>query len=132
MEKTAILLEEAISGVLASMRPEIKIVPLPGKPGAAEVRCAVRFPLCLPIQVITARGAYDATTENISASGVLFHSREDLGIDSKVEFVLKMPANVLGTNEDVTLHCVGRVVRSYQGQQLYHAAAVIDDYRFSH
>jgi hypothetical protein len=113
------------------MGSEIKLVPLPGTPGPVEVRCAVRFPLSLPIRVITDRGEYDATTENISASGVLFRSKEDLGVDSRVEFLLKMPANVVGTEVDVTLHCVGRVVRSFQGLQDYHAAAVIDDYRFS-
>jgi hypothetical protein len=113
------------------MVPVLKLVPAPEKPGVVEVRCAVRFPLSLPIRVITNHGAYDAVTENISASGVLFRLQEDLDVASPVEFLLKMPANVLGTDEDVVLHCFGRVVRSYEGAQQYHAAAVIDDYRFS-
>jgi len=112
------------------MSPNIKLVALPERPTAVEVRCAVRFPLSLPIRVITDTGEYDATTENISASGVLFRSKEDLGVDSKVEFVLKMPAEVVGTESDVTLRCFGRVVRSYEGAQEFHAAAVIDDYLF--
>jgi hypothetical protein len=118
------------------MEPNLKLVPAPDKPGVVEVRCAVRFPLSLPIRVITDCGEYDATTENISASGVLFRLKEDLRVASPVEFLLKMPATVLGTDEDVVLHCFGRVVRSYLGTQegghQYHAAAVIDDYRFSH
>ncbi|AXC09832.1 hypothetical protein ACPOL_0455 [Acidisarcina polymorpha] len=126
------VVEEVTCWMLTKMGPEIELVSLPENPGAVEVRCAVRFPLCLPIQVITAKGAYDAITENISASGVLFQSREDLGVDSRVEFLLKMPASVIGAEDDVTLHCVGRVVRSYLEQEHYHAAAVIDDYRFSH
>jgi hypothetical protein len=114
------------------MDQNLKLVPVPDRAGAVEVRCAVRFPLSLPIRVITEGGEYEATTENISASGVLFRLKQDLGVASAVEFLLKMPASVLGTDQDVVLHCFGRVVRSYEGAQQYHAAAVIDDYRFSH
>jgi hypothetical protein len=114
------------------MNPSIQIIPNPDKPQSAEVRCSVRFPLALPIKIITEAREYDATTENISASGVLFRSDEDLGVDSKVEFLLKMPAAIIGTEVDVTLHCIGRVVRSYEGQRQFHAAAIIDDYIFSH
>jgi hypothetical protein len=114
------------------MAPELKNIPVSSKQEPVEVRCAVRFPLSLPIRVITDHGEYEATTENISASGVLFRLKEDLGVTSPVEFKLRMPAAVLGTDEDVVLHCFGRVVRSYEGAQQYHAAAVIDDYRFSH
>jgi len=113
------------------MNPAIQIVPIAERPPRVEVRCSVRFPLALPIRVITDKGEYDATTENISASGVLFRSSEDPGIDSRVEFLLKMPAAIIGTEVDVTLHCYGRVVRSYQGQREFHAAAIIDDYLFS-
>jgi hypothetical protein len=114
------------------MEQVLELVPIPGHPRSVEVRCAVRFPLSLPIRVITPTREYDATTENISASGVLFRLHEDLGLGNSVEFLLKMPANVLGTEEDVTLHCFGRVVRSYESEEDFHAAAVIDDYRFSH
>jgi hypothetical protein len=113
------------------MNPAIQLVPVPEKPQNAEVRCAVRFPLSLPISIITDVGRYEAVTENISASGVLFRSKEDLGVDSRVEFLLTMPAHIIGTNDDVTLRCFGRVVRSYEGPQEYHAAAIIDDYVFS-
>ncbi len=114
------------------MNPGIQIVPNPENPQNAEVRCAVRFPLTLPIRVISDDKEYDATTENFSASGVLFRSDEDPGVDSRVEFLLKMPAAVIGAEEDVTLHCFGRVIRSYEGRRQYHAAAIIDDYVFSH
>jgi hypothetical protein len=113
------------------MNQRIQILPVADKPRTAEVRCAVRFPLSLPIRVITDGGEYDATTENISASGVLFRSDHDLGVDRRVEFLLKMPAAVIGTEIDVTLRCYGRVVRSYQGPEQFHAAAIIDDYVFS-
>lgn len=113
------------------MNPSISITPRAENPRTAEVRCAVRFPLSLPIRVITDNGEYEATTENISASGVLFRSDKDLGVDRKVEFLLTMPAEVIGTENDVTLHCFGRVVRSYEGVEQFHAAAIIDDYLFS-
>jgi hypothetical protein len=110
----------------------LKVIPIPGKPEAVEVRCAVRFPLALPIRVITAHGEYEAVTENISASGVLFQLEENIGVGSTVQFLLKIPASALGTQDEVTLHCFGRIVRSYQGTKRRHAAAIIDDYRFSH
>ena|SRR5271154_3867907 len=113
------------------MNPAIQIIPNAEHPQSAEVRCSVRFPLTLPIRVITEKGEYDATTENISASGVLFRSDEDPGIDSWVQFLLRMPAAIIGAEADVTLHCYGRVVRSYHGQQQFHAAVIIDDYLFS-
>ncbi len=113
------------------MKARITISPRTENPKIAEVRCAVRFPLTLPIRVITDNGEYEATTENISASGVLFRSNKDLGVDRKVEFLLTMPAEVIGTDTDVTLHCFGRVVRSYEMMEQFHAAAIIDDYLFS-
>jgi hypothetical protein len=113
------------------MKARIHVSPRAEDPRTAEVRCAVRFPLTLPIRVITENGEYDATTENISASGVLFRSDKDLGVDRKVEFLLTMPAEVIGADSDVTLRCFGRVVRSYEGPEQFHAAAVIDDYLFS-
>jgi hypothetical protein len=112
------------------MNPGIRITPSADNPQTAEVRCAVRFPLALPIRVITEAGVYDAVTENISASGVLFRSNEDVGVDRKVEFLLTMPAAIIGAEGDVTLHCFGRVVRSYAGVHQFHAAAIIDDYVF--
>jgi hypothetical protein len=113
------------------MKSAIQLVPSPDNPRNVEVRCSVRFPLSLPIRVITEKGQYDAMTENISASGVLFRSSKDFGVNSKVEFLLKMPASVIGTEDDVTLHCFGRVVRSSKAEHGFHAAAVIDDYLFS-
>jgi PilZ domain len=118
-------------GSLPLMKARIQISPRPENPRTAEIRCAVRFPLTLPIRVITENGEYEATTENISASGVLFRSSQDLGVNRKVEFLLTMPAEVIGTESDVTLHCFGRVVRSYEGTEQFHAAAIIDDYLFS-
>ena len=37
-----------------------------------EVRCAVRFPLVLPVVLSTDSGEVAALTRNVSASGVLF------------------------------------------------------------
>ena len=113
------------------MKARIQVSPRADNPRTAEVRCAVRFPLTLPIRIITESGEYEATTENISASGVLFRSDRDLGVNRKFEFLLTMPAEVIGTDSDVTLHCFGRVIRSYEGPEQFHAAAIIDDYVFS-
>lgn len=97
---------------------------------ATEVRCAVRFPLRLPIKVSSGKKEYLAVTENISANGVLFELDDALEVGSAVELEMNMPAAVLGTPTDVVVQCVGRVVRSYPSPPGAHAAAVIDEYRF--
>ncbi len=92
------------------------------------VRTAVRFPMRLAIHVKTEQGELDAVTENISANGLLFVSDELPPIDSRIEFTIAMPSAVMGSEADVTIHCIGRVVRhSLQGGEKK-AAAVIDEY----
>lgn len=104
---------------------------VPDKKKNSEVRCAVRFPLRLPIRIVTDEGEYDAVTENISASGILFHMDQLLPVDTVVGFLMRMPAQAFGSPEDVVVQCAGRIVRSYKSSPGSHAAAVIDDYRFS-
>ena len=93
-----------------------------------QVRTAVRFPMKLELQVTTPDGSVDAVTENISANGILFTSSTLPPVDSRIEFTIKMPAGVMGTPEDVSIQCVGRVVRhQWQGGE-GQAAAIIDEY----
>jgi hypothetical protein len=90
-----------------------------------QVRTAVRFPMKLALQVTTADGELDAVTENISANGILFSADKLPPVDSRIEFTIKMPAEVMGTPEDLVIQCVGRVVRHGDEGQ---AAAIIDEY----
>ena len=92
------------------------------------VRTAVRFPMRLPLQVQTAHGELQATTENISANGLLFVSDQLPDVDSRIEFTIAMPSAVMGSATDVTIHCIGRVVRHYLVDGKKKAAAVIDEY----
>lgn len=96
-----------------------------------EVRCAVRFPLSLPVVLETPQGEIAAVTRNISASGVLFEVGQRLNKGAEIRYSLRMPGPVLGTAHDVLVHCTGRVVRCSLSQQQYLAAATIDDYRFA-
>ncbi len=93
-----------------------------------QVRTAVRFPMRLILEVTTPDGTIDAVTENISANGILFTAESLPPVDSQIEFIIKMPAEVMGTAEDVAIQCVGRVVRHqfYKGEG--QAAAIIDEY----
>jgi hypothetical protein len=96
--------------------------------GENPVRTAVRFPMRLAIRVQTERGELEAVTENISANGLLFICDTLPELDARIEFTIAMPSAVMGTTNDVTIHCIGRVVRHYlQGGQKK-AAAVIDEY----
>jgi len=96
--------------------------------GDNPVRTAVRFPMKLALHVQSEQGEMDAITENISANGLLFVGDVLPAVDTRIEFTIAMPSAVMGTTKDVTIHCIGRVVRHYlQGGQKK-AAAVIDEY----
>ena len=94
-----------------------------------EVRCAVRFPLSLPVILWNDEGEFAAVTRNISASGILLELDRRLEPGSTIGFSVRMPGEVLGTTKDVLVHCTGRVVRSSLSHNQYLAAATIDDYR---
>ena len=95
-----------------------------------EVRCAVRFPLSLPVVISTATRQYSALTANVSASGVLFDMNFPLERGEGIDFSLRMPGPVLGTPNDVLVHCHGRVVRCSVSQSQSQVAATIDEYQF--
>ena len=82
----------------------------------------------LAIHIDTADGVLEATTENISANGLLFVSDHLPEVDSKIEFTISMPSTVMGSDKDVTIHCFGRVVRHQNQGDEKKAAAVIDEY----
>jgi hypothetical protein len=95
-----------------------------------EVRCAVRFPLALPVVLSTGKAEVVAVTRNVSASGVLFDLDSPVQAGLKVHFSLRMPGAVLGTPRDGLVPCLGRVVRCSMNQSNYEAAATIDEYQF--
>jgi c-di-GMP-binding flagellar brake protein YcgR len=99
--------------------------------GVKDSRSSVRFPLRLPITVRTADAhEYFAETADISAGGVLFHTKTTLGVGTVIRFRIVLPAVVLGTDSDVLVNCSGRVVRSLQENGKTAVAAVIDEYCF--
>jgi hypothetical protein len=92
------------------------------------LRSAVRFPLHMDIVLTTPEGECRAVTENVSANGLLFISEKLPAVGTPVEFRLKMPAAIMGGEDDVLLHCVGRIVRHDDTGGKLTAAAVIDEY----
>jgi len=95
-----------------------------------EVRCAVRFPLSLPVELTDRLPELPGMTRNVSANGVLFELDGPLNVGDDIQFSLRMPGSVLGTPQDVLVRCRGRVVRCSLSQSHYQAAATIDEYRF--
>ncbi len=94
------------------------------------MRSAVRFPIQLPVDVQTQSAVQPGLTQDISSGGVLFSVEADMAVGSIIEFVINMPASVLGTGSDVKVKCVGRVMRcSLEGSRRA-VAAVIDEYHF--
>ena len=96
-----------------------------------EVRCAVRFPLMLPVVIWTAGGDVAALTRNVSASGVQFELDQELEAGLEIRFSLRMPGAILGTPHDGLVHCLGRVIRCSKSQSLFLASATIDEYQFA-
>lgn len=92
------------------------------------VRTAVRFPIRLALTIQTDSGELPAITENISANGLLFICDHLPAIDSQIEFTMAMPAAIMGADRDLSVHCIGRIVRHEMGEHEKKAAAVIDEY----
>ena len=97
---------------------------------AQGTRFSVRFPLRLPVLILSEDREFTGMTENISANGVLFRLKEHLPVNAPVEFLLEIPAGELCGDSTAAVHCLGRVVRSYQEHSTCFAAAVIEEYRF--
>jgi hypothetical protein len=95
-----------------------------------EVRCAVRFPVELPVVVSAGAEERVAITKNVSASGVLFEMGSPLPVGEGIRFSMRMPGAILGTPHDVMVDCRGRVVRCSKSQTQSHIAATIDEYQF--
>ena len=93
-----------------------------------QVRTAVRFPIELPLRIVTPDGVLDATTVDISSNGILFYGMVIPPVDSIIEFTIEMPAGIMGAATDVTIQCVGRVVRNQEKDGRLFAAAIIDEY----
>jgi hypothetical protein len=113
-------------------KPSIAVVPKrkPASPPVQEVRCAVRFPLSLPVVIKSQRREHLAQTRNVSASGVLFEMDDSLRVGEHIAFSLRMPGSIMGTLHDVLVDCTGRVVRCSKSQAQTQVAATIDEYRF--
>ena len=101
----------------------------------SEARTGKRFPLELPIKIHeeNASGATKGLTGNLSAAGVYIRADASLEVGSGVEFEITLPPDVTGGQENVTIQCKGRVVRSDptgtspDGKGV---ACVIDSYEF--
>ena len=94
------------------------------------MRSSVRFPLHLPLSVrVESRERYTETSD-ISSGGVMFRADFGVPVGSTIEFTISMPAMIVGSNKDILVNCVGRVVRCSPQGDRSEVAAVIDEYRF--
>ena len=98
----------------------------------ANLRCAVRFPLHLPVAVIGNGREDEGVTEDISAAGILMHCGQDYPVGSTIQFSISMPAKSLGAERDVQVQCTGRVVRCTPVGNRNAVGAIIDEYRVAH
>ncbi len=97
---------------------------------AEGTRSSVRFPLHFPVLILSENRELAGMTENISGNGVLFRLNERLPVNATVEFLLEISAGELCGENTAAVHCLGRVIRSYEERSTCFAAAVIEEYRF--
>lgn len=77
---------------------------------------------------------FDGTIENLSQSGLLFHSTQPLPENTLVEMVFEMPEEISGQKNSSVL-CQGRIIRSkdpHETKGNTGLAASILDYKFLH
>ncbi len=96
--------------------------------GENPLRSAVRFPVKLAIHLRADEDVFEAVTEDISANGLLFVGNRLPQVDRVIEFMIEMPSEIMGSTNDVEIHCRGRVVRHEKQGNREQAAAVIDEY----
>ena len=96
--------------------------------GENPLRSAVRFPVKLAIHLRADQDIFEATTEDISANGLLFVGDRLPQVNRVIEFMIEMPSEIMGSVNDVEIHCRGRVVRHERQGGREQAAAVIDEY----
>ena len=109
---------------------DTSVGPSPGTCDGHPVRGSVRYPLHLRVTLLSDNREYEALTEDLSASGVLFRLQQPLREESHIEFLLEIPAGMLEFSVTAAVHCSGRIVRSYWKHGQAFSAAVIDEYRF--
>jgi hypothetical protein len=116
--------------VAADAGKELTIPPQAQSKHYAAMQSAPRFPLHLPVEVMSQSGACAAETQNISANGVLFAIDRDVPVGSPVDFTILLPGEVVGAQGNVQIDCHGRVVRSFEDQGRRGVGVVIDEYHF--
>ena len=95
-----------------------------------DLRCGVRFPLRLAITIRYNGQEIPAESRNISSAGALFHLDRFIPADSKIEFIMALPAGNFRTGKDVLVNCTGRVVRCSPIGNRQELAVIIDEYHF--
>lgn len=101
----------------------------------SETRTGKRFPLQLPITIRDSSSEQAGITQNVSAAGVYISADANLAVGSEIEFDITLPADIVGSANDVQVRCRGRVVRSEMGLGAaetgdYGLACIIDNYWF--
>lgn len=92
------------------------------------MRAAVRFPLQLPVKLHADGADVDATTIDISSTGMLFTVDRALQVGSTLDWELRLPAESMGTASDITVTCHGSVVRVHDSSPV-RMAVQIDEYQ---
>lgn len=97
-----------------------------------ERRASERFPMRLPVTLLTEGQNVPAFTRDISARGIFFYFplAESALVDEELEFIIEFPPE-LTLCTSVRVHCIGKVVRKQNtSQDETGVAAQISKYTF--
>lgn len=83
-----------------------------------ERRASERFPLRLPVTLLTEGQNVSAFTRDISARGIFFYFplAESVLIDGDLEFIIEFPPELTQCTS-LKVHCTGKVVRKQNTEQ---------------
>lgn len=98
-----------------------------------EARTGKRFPVALPIRLggKDAKAELTGNTHDMSAAGVYLVLDRSMDPGSVITFEMIIPADAIGAQQDMTVRCEGRVLRSDpKGPNQNGVACVIDSYEF--
>jgi hypothetical protein len=86
----------------------------------------------LPLKVLGDENIPTGVTENISAAGIYLRVGGPMEIGSSIEFEITIPGDTIGADDDVRLHCDGRVIRcdTEKDPERTGVACVIERYEF--
>jgi len=94
-----------------------------------EQRRAKRFPIRVPLQIVSENLETVARTQDISASGILLSTEHLFPAGSMLRFLITFPSSIT-KGKPLRVRCTGEVVRVDQKERDYEVGVQIKHFQF--